>query len=32
MKLIKSIIAVTVLISVILIVSYCIFTGEQINA
>lgn len=32
MKLFKRILAVTVLIAVILLISYCIYTGEQINA
>ncbi len=32
MKLLKRILAVTILVVVILLISYCIYTGEQINA
>lgn len=32
MKLLKRIIAVTVLIAVALLISYCIYTGGQVNA
>lgn len=32
MKLLKRIIAVTVLIAVVLLISYCIYTGGQVNA
>ncbi len=32
MKLFKKILAVTILVVVILLISYCIYTGEQINA
>ena len=32
MKLFKRILAVTVLIAVILLISYCIYTGGQVNA
>ena len=32
MKLFKRILAVTILVVVILLISYCIYTGEQINA
>ena len=31
MKLFKKILAVTILVVVILLISYCIYTGEQIN-